>query len=53
MGFELQERRHGLRSGKGNPAMEHMAWSHSEIQRTSSPEDRAWHEELRKDLETG
>lgn len=30
-----------------------MARSHSEIQRKSSPEDRAWHEELGKDLETG
>lgn len=33
--------------------MEHMARSHREIQRQGSPEDRAWHEELRKDLETG
>lgn len=39
--------------GKGNTALEHMARSHSEIQRKSSTEDRAWHEELGKDLETG
>lgn len=39
--------------GKGNPALEHMARRHSEIQRKSSPEDRAWLEELGKDLETG
>lgn len=39
--------------GKGSPGLEHMAWSHSEIQRKRSSENRAWHEELGKDLETG
>lgn len=29
---------------KENLAMEQMARSHSEMQRRSSPEDRAWHE---------
>jgi len=39
--------------GKGNLAVEQMARRHSEMQRKSRPEDRAWHELLRKDLETG